>query len=109
MSDLDPTRDARYKLTPPSSTRTNTPDTPASSAIPTSPDVSHTSHAANEGMLDEATRETERKAGPAERIAFMAGRDDFRNARMRCAIACQEYNNMAEDGTAEDRMAKWLK
>lgn len=46
---------------------------------------------------------------PAERIAFMAGRDDFRGARLRCAIACQEFNNMPEDGTADDRMTRWLK
>lgn len=45
----------------------------------------------------------------AERIAYMADRADFRAARMRCARACEEYNNMDEDSSTEERMSKWLK
>ncbi|POS72625.1 carbohydrate O-acetyltransferase [Diaporthe helianthi] len=43
----------------------------------------------------------------ARRIAFMSGNDDFRAARLRCAIACQEYNKLPEDVAIEDRVKGW--
>lgn len=43
------------------------------------------------------------------RIAFMAGKDDFRAARMRCALACEEYNKLSEGATPEDRISGWMK
>lgn len=39
----------------------------------------------------------------------MAGRDDFRDARLRSALACEEYNKLAEDAAPEERVSKWLK
>lgn len=45
----------------------------------------------------------------AQRIGFMAGKDDFRAARLRSALACEEYNKLAEDAAPEERMSKWLK
>lgn len=41
------------------------------------------------------------------RIAFMSGNDDFRAARLRCALACQEYNKLPEDVSIEDRVSGW--
>lgn len=43
----------------------------------------------------------------ARRIAFMSGNDDFRAARLRCALACQEYNKLPEDVSIEDRVEGW--
>jgi hypothetical protein len=37
----------------------------------------------------------------------MGGNDDFRDARMRCALACQRYNNLPEDVGIEDRVKGW--
>lgn len=45
--------------------------------------------------------------GQARRIAFMSGNDDFRAARLRCALACQEYNKLPEDVAIEDRVEGW--
>lgn len=44
----------------------------------------------------------------AKRIAFMSGNDDFRAARLRCALACQEYNKLSEDVSIEDRVKGWM-
>ncbi|KAL1863151.1 hypothetical protein Daus18300_008144 [Diaporthe australafricana] len=44
----------------------------------------------------------------AKRIAFMSGNDDFRAARLRCALACQGYNKLTEDASIEDRVTGWL-
>ncbi|KUI72202.1 hypothetical protein VM1G_07649 [Cytospora mali] len=49
------------------------------------------------------------KNTPVKRIAFMGGNDDFRAARMRCALACEEYNKLGEDAPIEDRVRGWLK
>lgn len=95
--------------TPPASTHTNP-------SAPTSPSVINVSSGS---MADTRTDDSEPPLGtggegavmttrPSERVAFMAGRDDFRSARMRCAVACREYNSMAEDAPAEERAAKWL-
>lgn len=46
---------------------------------------------------------------PAKRIAFMGGNADFRAARMRCALACEECNKLKEDAAVEDRTKAWLK
>lgn len=43
----------------------------------------------------------------ARRTAFMSGNDDFRAARLRCALACQEYNKLPEDVAIEDRVNGW--
>lgn len=69
------------------------------------------------GTSDLPTRgagEDEYSAGPspvsngqARRIAFMSGNDDFRAARLRCALACQEYNKLPEDVGIEDRVGGW--
>lgn len=45
--------------------------------------------------------------GQARRIAFMSGNDDFRAARLRCALACQEYNKLPEDVAIDDRVEGW--
>lgn len=45
--------------------------------------------------------------GQARRIAFMSGNDDFRAARLRCALACQEYNKLPEDVAIDDRVDGW--
>lgn len=45
--------------------------------------------------------------GQARRIAFMSGNDDFRAARLRCALACQEYNKLPEDVAIDDRVRGW--
>lgn len=44
----------------------------------------------------------------AKRVAFMSGNDDFRAARLRCALACQEYNKLTEDASIEDRVTGWM-
>lgn len=46
--------------------------------------------------------------GQARRIAFKSGNDDFRAARLRCALACQEYNKLPEDVAIEDRVDGWM-
>ncbi|KAI3393354.1 hypothetical protein diail_4435 [Diaporthe ilicicola] len=45
----------------------------------------------------------------ARRIGFMSGNDDFRAARLRCALACQEYNKLTEDASIEDRVTRWMR
>lgn len=45
----------------------------------------------------------------AKRIAFMAGNADFRAARTRCALACEDYNKLREDAPVEDRVKSWLR
>jgi hypothetical protein len=42
-----------------------------------------------------------------KRIPFPAGNDLYRAARVRCSIACREYNNQPEDATSEDRAKLW--
>jgi ribosomal protein L16/L10AE len=49
------------------------------------------------------------KPNPADRIAYMAGQDDFRAARVRCNDACIEYNSTPEHASTAERAAKWLK
>lgn len=49
------------------------------------------------------------KRNPVRRTAYMASRDDFRAARTRCALACEQYNQMSEDAATEERLSKWLK
>lgn len=96
--------------TPPASTHTNP-------SAPTSPNVPN---AYSGSMADSRAGETELPPDAvgegammttrlSERVGFMAGRDDFRSARMRSAVACREYNHMAEDAPAEERVGRWLK
>lgn len=49
------------------------------------------------------------KPDPSQRVAFMASKDDFREVRKQCALACAEYNKLAEDATTKERVSKWLK
>lgn len=46
---------------------------------------------------------------PTRRVAFMAGKDDFRGARTRSALACEQYNRLSESATAEERRVRWMK
>lgn len=55
------------------------------------------------------TSRTETKTIAARPIAFMGGNDDFRAARMRCALACEKYNKLKEDAPLEDRINAWLR
>lgn len=48
-------------------------------------------------------------ASLTRRVAFMAGKDDFRAARTRAALACEEYNRLSEGATAEERISHWMK
>ncbi|KAK7736168.1 hypothetical protein SLS53_007196 [Cytospora paraplurivora] len=49
----------------------------------------------------------ETKRIPAKRIAFMGGNEDFRAARLRCAIACDEYNKLDQNAPIEARVKAW--
>ncbi|KAH7060576.1 trimeric LpxA-like protein [Macrophomina phaseolina] len=40
-------------------------------------------------------------------VPFPAADDDFRAARLRCAMACQMYNQMPENATVEHRSRLW--
>jgi hypothetical protein len=39
---------------------------------------------------------------------FPAGESEYRSARLRCAVACQNYNRQPENATPEQRTALWL-
>ncbi|KAE9971652.1 hypothetical protein EG328_005473 [Venturia inaequalis] len=41
------------------------------------------------------------------RTPFAAGNDLYRAARLRCAIACRQYNNQPEDSSPEERAILW--
>jgi hypothetical protein len=43
----------------------------------------------------------------ANRIPFPAADNSHRAARLRCALACRNYNNQREDVSPEERAALW--
>jgi hypothetical protein len=43
----------------------------------------------------------------ANRVSFPAADPQYRAARMRCAIACRNYNNQREDASPEERASLW--
>lgn len=49
------------------------------------------------------------KHNSTRRVAYMAGKDDFRAARMRCALACEDYNKLSESAMPEERLIHWMK
>lgn len=50
-----------------------------------------------------------KQANSTRRVAYMAGNDDFRAARLRAAVACEEYNRLSESATPEERILHWIK
>lgn len=96
--------------TPPASTHTN-PSAPTSPNVPnvSSGSMADSRSGESEVAPDAGGEDAMMTTRRSERVAFMAGRDDFRSARMRSAVACREYNHMAEDAPAEERVARWLK
>lgn len=66
----------------------------------------------NDGDHTSGSKKTRKVPSPipvAKRIAFMGGNADFREARIRCALACEEYNDLKEDTPVEDRVKAWLR
>ncbi|ROW08721.1 hypothetical protein VPNG_06419 [Cytospora leucostoma] len=63
----------------------------------------------NSGPVSRPMGNMEIKPIPAKRIAFMGGNEDFRAARLRCAIACDEYNKLDQNAPIEARVKAWLR
>lgn len=59
--------------------------------------------------LDSKQAEKSSTSGTPGRVAYMAGNDDFRAARLRAAVACEEYNCLSENATPEERILHWTK
>lgn len=59
--------------------------------------------------LDSKQAENSSTSGTPGRVAYMAGNDDFRAARLRAAVACEEYNRLSENATPEERILHWTK
>lgn len=56
-----------------------------------------------------STDEMAKQANLTRRVAYMAGNDDFRAARLRAAVACEAYNRLSESATPEERILHWIK
>lgn len=80
--------------------------TPAATTTTTITTATTETHTSIKTMID---NNMANKKTSTRRVAYMAGKDDFRAARMRCALACEEYNKLSEGATAEERIAGWTK
>lgn len=84
-------------------TSTETATTATSPAL-----APNTTMSTDSDMAKQAPKKSSTSGTPG-RVAYMAGNDDFRAARLRAAVACEEYNRLSENATPEERILHWNK